>query len=70
MKEQRMTEQEGRAGWRISAWAKATGVSRATAYRLIDRGDLPAAKGGTSRIILESPQDFLERHAGAELTPQ
>lgn len=55
--------EEPRAGWRVNAWAEATGISIATIYRLMERGELRSAKFGNIRMIMESPRDFLERHA-------
>jgi excisionase family DNA binding protein len=65
MKEQEMQNGEERAGWRINEWAGQTGLSVATIYRMMERGELRAAKVGHARIILESPREFLERHAPA-----
>jgi len=58
-------DEEPRAGWRIDAWCKEVGISRNQIYRLMRAGDLKTAKVGASRIILEAPQKFLERHAEA-----
>lgn len=55
--------EEPREGWRIEAWAKVVGISRTTVYDLMSRGDLRWAKVGKARIIMESPRNFLERHA-------
>ena len=55
--------EEPRAGWRVEAWAKAVGISRAQVWVLVKRGELRTAKVGSSRIILEQPREFLERHA-------
>lgn len=54
--------EEPRAGWRIEAWAKAVGISRAQAFVLVRKGAVRSAKVGSSRIILEPPREFLERH--------
>lgn len=57
-----MQNGEERAGWRVNEWAELVGIARRQVYRLIQAGDLKTAKVGDSRIILESPREFLERH--------
>jgi hypothetical protein len=53
-----------RVGWKIKAWCQEVGgISRATAYRLMDGGEIRTTKIGSVRIILTPPRDFLERHA-------
>lgn len=61
MKAREMQNGEERAGWRVEAWAKAIGISRAQVWVMIKRGDLKTVKLGKIRIIVEQPRDFLER---------
>jgi len=60
-----MQNGEERAGWRIEAWAKAIGISRAQVYTLIKRGELQTVKVGKNRIVVESPRAFLEKRQPA-----
>ena len=51
----------------------ALGISRATLYRLMERGEIRPFKIGARTLMLRSELDtFLERHAGAAgaLRPQ
>jgi hypothetical protein len=49
-----------KVGWRVSEWATAVGLCRATVYNLLAEGQLRSVKLGTARIILTPPADFLE----------
>lgn len=49
-----------KAGWSIAEWGMATGLSRATVYRLIAARQLRTAKIGARRIIIEAPKTWLE----------
>lgn len=50
-----------RAGWRISDWLRAAGVSRSLLYSLPPERAPRSVKLGRSRIIVESPADWLAR---------
>jgi hypothetical protein len=52
-----------RVAWPLEVWRKeAGGFSRAFVHKLINEGTLPSSKIGGARMILESPQDFHNRH--------
>ena len=48
-----------KAGWRIQEWTFATGLSRASLYKLLRAGKIEAVKSGKATIIVTSPADFL-----------
>jgi hypothetical protein len=50
-----------KAGWRINEFAAATGLSRNGVYNLLNAKILQSVKVGDARIILTSPQEFLEK---------
>lgn len=53
--------------WRILDWCDETSLSRATVYRLMDRGDVKYVTVGKARRITTSPAEFLAaREAAAE----
>lgn len=55
-----------RLSYRIPDAVQATGLSRATLYRAIERGELSVFKVGTRTLIMASAlQGFLDRHAQA-----
>lgn len=58
-----MQNGEERAGWRPKEWAEQVGISRAMVYDLMARGELKTVKVGKTRIVIESPREFLERQA-------
>jgi excisionase family DNA binding protein len=53
-----------KVGWRVSEWANAVGLCRATVYNLLAEGRLRSVKLGAARIILTPPSDFLESFEG------
>lgn len=53
-----------KAGWSIAEWSNATGLSRATIYRLIAAHRLRTAKIGARRIVIEAPQAWLDSISG------
>ena len=55
------TNDENKAGWRISEWAEAVGTSRSRVYLAIGAGTISSVKWGKQRIITTSPRDFLAR---------
>jgi hypothetical protein len=48
-------------GFKVSAWCKVVGISRGMFYRL--EGDMAprTAKIGDRRIVVEQPEDYLNR---------
>ena len=48
------------AGWRVSRWAKETALSESYVWLLIASGEIRSVKVGKARVILTSPQEFLE----------
>jgi hypothetical protein len=54
----------GKVGWRVSEWATAVGLCRASVYNLLAAGRLRSVKVGAARIILTPPADFLESFEG------
>ena len=49
--------------WPLEIWRREVGgFSAAFVHKLINEGKLSSAKVGGARMILESPQEFLERH--------
>lgn len=53
-----------KVGWRISEWAAAVGLCRATVYNLLGDGKLCSVKSGSARIITTSPSEYLSRLSG------
>jgi hypothetical protein len=52
------------AGYRIDPWCEEFGgVSRAQVFEWIREGKLPSVKVGGMRVITQSPEDFLAKHA-------
>ena len=49
-----------RAAWSIKDWAFAVGCSRVHVHRLIQKGVLKTRLMGTRRLILTTPQEFVE----------
>lgn len=49
------------AGFRISTWCPAVGLSRSTYYALPEELRPPSIRIGKSHIITESPEDYLKR---------
>ena len=54
------------AGYRISAWCPAVGLSRSTYYALPEELRPPSIRIGKSHIITESPEDYLKRMASVQ----
>jgi Helix-turn-helix domain len=54
----------GKCGWRVSEFAEAVGLCRATIYNLMSAGRLRSVKSGSARIILTAPAEFLASLAG------
>jgi hypothetical protein len=52
-----------KVGWRIDQWCAATAISRSRLYELLKANKLASVRVGKSRIILDSPIDFLRRAA-------
>jgi len=53
----------GQRAWRVNPWREEVGgISRNFVYRLIKNGELKTAKLGATRLILTTPQEFLEAH--------
>jgi predicted DNA-binding transcriptional regulator AlpA len=50
-----------RAGWRVSPWCRAVGISRSTYYELQNDRAPQAVIVGRMRIIRESPAAWLSR---------
>lgn len=55
-----------KAGFRIKEFATACGLSRATIYALPQTQQPKSIKIGRARVIVESPQQFLQRLAEAQ----
>ena len=53
-----------KCGWRVSEWAPAVGLSRATVFNLLNDGAINSVKSGNARIITTSPRDYLASLAG------
>jgi hypothetical protein len=51
-----------KCGWRIDEFYDSAGLGRALIYEMIGDGRIRSAKIAGARIILESPQRFLQRH--------
>lgn len=62
MKGKRKPIQIDRRGWRIRDFVYATGLSAAFINEKIAEGRIRTAKIDGTRIILESPEEYLERH--------
>ena len=51
---------QAKVGWRVSEWADAVGLCRATVYnRLLAAGAIESVKIGAARVITTSPAEFL-----------
>jgi excisionase family DNA binding protein len=48
-----------KAGWRVSEWADAAGLSRSTVYNLLDARAIESVKVGKARVIKTTPAEFL-----------
>jgi hypothetical protein len=48
-----------KAGWRVSEFAAAAGISKSSVYELLQAKRLDSVKFGGARIIVTSPADFL-----------
>ena len=48
-----------KAGWRPAEWAADVGVSRASAYLLMQAGTIRSVKSGKCRIITTTPAQYL-----------
>ena len=48
-----------KVGWRPLEWARAVGLSRATAYNLMRDGRIDSVKFGWTTIIVTKPSEFL-----------
>jgi len=46
-------------GWRVTEWAAAVGISRASVYELIAAKIIKSVKFGGARIIVTHPAEFL-----------
>jgi hypothetical protein len=53
-----------KVGWRVSEWAPAVGLSRATVFNLLNDGAINSVKSGNARIITTSPRDYLKSLGG------
>jgi hypothetical protein len=61
------TKHPKQVGYRMDPWREEFGgVSRAQVHEWIRTGELPSVKVGGMRVITESPEDFLAKHAKAE----
>lgn len=50
-------------GWRVNPWREEVGgLSRGFVYKLIDQGKLETIKIGKARVILTSPQEFVDKY--------
>jgi hypothetical protein len=57
-----------RAGWRVKTWAFETGISVASANKLIAADEIRSVKYGAARIVLTTPTEFLEGLAAKRVT--
>jgi hypothetical protein len=48
-----------KCGWRVSEWADAVGLCRASVYNLLSAKAIASVKSGSARIITTSPPDYL-----------
>jgi hypothetical protein len=48
-----------KCGWRVSEFAEAVGLCRASIYNLMSIGRLRSVKVGSARVIVTSPSEFL-----------
>jgi hypothetical protein len=48
-----------KAGWRISEWARDTGLGRSSVYNEIKAKRVKAVKSGSATIITTSPAEYL-----------
>ena len=53
------------AGWAIAKWCEATSISRASFYLLSQKPRI--VKLGRRTVVIESPTNYLERIAQAQL---
>lgn len=63
-----MSNESQRAGWGIKPWVQEIGKSRAWYYGLPPALQPFCVKVGASRIITESPRDYLQR-VGKQVGP-
>jgi hypothetical protein len=49
--------------WRINEWRKAVPLSRSQVYEFLSDGTIRSAKIDGARLILDRPEDFVERFA-------
>ncbi len=49
-----------KAGWRVSEFAAAAGISKSSVYELLQEKRLDSVKFGGARIIVTSPSAFLD----------
>ena len=60
------TSHPAKAGWRVSEWADAVGLCRASVYNLMaNDATVTSVKVGAARIITISPADYLAEKAAA-----
>jgi predicted DNA-binding transcriptional regulator AlpA len=59
------TSERSSAGWNIPDWCSATTIARATFYTLEHRPR--TVKIGRRTVVIESPTNYLERIAQAQL---
>lgn len=48
-----------KCGWRVSEWAAAVGLCRASVYNLLSAKTIRSVKSGSARIITTAPADYL-----------
>lgn len=53
-----------KCGWRVSEWAAAVGLCRASVYNLLSAKAIESVKSGAARIITTAPADYLASLAG------
>jgi predicted site-specific integrase-resolvase len=55
----RVQQDDVKVGWRVSEWAHAVGISRASVFNLLSDGAIRSVKSRNARIIVTSPRDYL-----------
>ena len=58
-----MVDDIEKVGWRLNVWCRMVGINENLFYRLTPDIAPPSAKVGRARIVIESPQDWLQRVA-------
>jgi hypothetical protein len=61
----REQQDDAKVGWRVSEWASAVGLSRASVFNLLAAGAINSVKySSRARIITTPPRDYLASLAG------